>query len=59
MSGEDREELFEEFDDEEWETERRYDPNRFDRRQVNRALSLLAAEPTQGDAHELHDSAVD
>ena len=59
MSGEDREELFEELDDEEWEIERRYDPNRFDRRQVNRALAQLAAISTQGGTHEIHDSAVD
>ena len=59
MSREDGDDLVEAFDDEEGEIEGRYHPNRFDRRQVNRALSQLAADPTQGDAHEMHDSAVD
>ena len=59
MSREDGDDLVEAFDDEEGEIEGRYHPNRFDRRQVNRALAQLAADPTQGDAHEMHDSAVD
>ena len=59
MPREDGDDLVEAFDDEEGEIEGRYHANRFDRRQVNRALAQLAADPTQGDAHEMHDSAVD
>ena len=34
-------------DDEEWDILRRYHPDRFDRRTVNRRLAALAAQPQE------------
>jgi len=57
-SGESREELeglIDDVDEEEWEIARRYHPNRFDRRAINRALAALASSVQGGFPREVHD----
>ena len=62
-SGETGEDLDECADDGELDDEsvrgRRYHPDRFDRRQINRALALLASGSYEGALNEIHDSATD
>jgi hypothetical protein len=57
-SGEAREELedlIDDVDEEEWEISRRYHPDRFDRRAINRALAALELRSSGGFHHEVHD----
>ena len=59
MSREDVDDLVDDLDDEEWEIQRRYHPDRFDRRRVNRALAYLAAGSYEEALHEIHHTAAD
>ena len=55
----DLDDFMEEVDDEESEGFRDYDPDRFDRRQINRALSKLATGSYQEALDEIHHPSVD
>jgi hypothetical protein len=57
--GEDVEDWDDDLDDEESVTGDSYHPDRFDRRQVNRALALLASGSYAGAHDEIHHSAAD
>ena len=59
MSRDDVDELVDELDGEDWEIQRRCNPDRFDRRRVNRALAHLAAGSCEGAVHEIHHSTSD
>jgi hypothetical protein len=56
---EDLHDLADEFDDEESDSSGDYDPNRFDRRQINRALGKLAAGSYEEALDEIHHPGVD
>ncbi|MGH7592825.1 MAG: plasmid pRiA4b ORF-3 family protein [Gemmatimonadales bacterium] len=58
-SGEEIDEWDDDLDEEESDTDGSYHPDRFDRRQVNRALALLASGSYEGALDEIHDSATD
>ena len=53
-SGDDLDEWDDDLDEEKSDTESSYHPDRFDRRQVNRALALLAAGSYDGALDEIH-----
>ena len=59
MSREDVDDLVDDLDEEEWEIQRRFHPDRFDRRRVNRALAYLAAGSYEEALHEIHRTATD
>ena len=58
-SAEDLDDFADEFDDEESDSSGDYDPNRFDRRQINRALGKLAAGSYEEALDEIHNPGVD
>jgi Plasmid pRiA4b ORF-3-like protein len=58
-SAEDLDDFADEFDDEESDRSGDYDPNRFDRRQINRALGKLAAGSYEEALDEIHNPGVD
>jgi hypothetical protein len=58
-SSEDREDFMDELDDEESNSFSDYDPERFDRRQINRALSILATGAYEEALDENHDPGID
>jgi hypothetical protein len=58
-SAEDPDDFADEFDDEESDSSGDYDPNRFDRRQINRALGKLAAGSYEEALDEIHYPSVD
>ena len=58
-SDEDLEDFMDEFDDEESDSFSDYDPDRFDRRQINRALGKLATGSYEEALDEIHNPGVD
>ena len=58
-SAEDLDDFAGEFDDEESDSSGDYDPNRFDRRQINRALGKLVAGSYEEALDEIHNPGVD
>jgi Plasmid pRiA4b ORF-3-like protein len=57
-SGESREELedlIDDVDEDDWEIARQYNPDRFDRRAINRALAALELRSLGGSYYEIHD----
>jgi len=58
-SPEDFDDFADEFDDEESDSSGDYDPNRFDRRQINRALGKLAAGSYEEALDEIHHPGID
>jgi hypothetical protein len=58
-SAEDLDDFADEFDDEESDSSGDYDPNRFDRRQINRALGKLVAGSYEEALDEIHNPGVD
>jgi hypothetical protein len=58
-SDEDLEDFMDEFDDEESDRFSDYDPDRFDRRQINRALGKLATGSYEEALDEIHNPGVD
>jgi hypothetical protein len=54
-SEEDLDDFMDALDDEELEVSSDYDPDRFDRRQINRALGKLATGSYEGALYEIHN----
>jgi hypothetical protein len=58
-SSEDPEDFVDELDDQEFDGSSGYDPDRFDRRLINRALGKLAAGSYEETLDEIHNPGVD